>query len=345
MEKYDVFISYSRLDSKIVDRICQSFDKAGITYFIDRQGLSTGVEFPGIIAKAIKDSTVFLFIASENSYKSKFTNNEVTYAFNKKEKGYIIPYIIDGSHLPDELELVFSSINWRKRTKDNDAVVVEDIRKLLAAKKPKREEKPVPPPVPQPPVVKKEAHKNLWKNKWVLISVATALIAACVVLGYIFFGGSDSGSEKKETSAATNYDLYENSDTPDHFSESVLSEEERNINSDSPEYYYFIGNAGNQPFRALVYFPKRGSVTGIVDFHSSGDFQYETRGEVYQEGNEYILNLYLYKNDRETDDYIILYFSDETQSFKGTYNNGNNDVTIKGQTSVLDDNSVGEVFQ
>ena len=341
MEKYDVFISYSRLDSKIVDRICQSFDKAGITYFIDRQGLSTGVEFPGIIAKAIKDSTVFLFIASENSYKSKFTNNEVTYAFNKKEKGYIIPYIIDGSHLPDELELVFSSINWRKRTKDNDAVVVEDIRKLLAAKKPKREDKPVPPPMPQPPVVKKESHKNLWKNKWVLISVATVLIAACVVLGYIFFGGSDSGSEKTETSASTNYELYDNSDTPDHFSESVLSEEERN----NDDYLYFNGYAGNQPFRVLVSFLLNGTVTGAVDFDSSGNFQYKTNGEFNEEGNEYVLYLKLYKDNVEMDDYIILYYSDEHDYFKGTYNNGNDTVSLKGEVSVLDNYSLGEVFQ
>lgn len=31
--KYDVFISYSRKDTKIADIICEAFDKAGITYF------------------------------------------------------------------------------------------------------------------------------------------------------------------------------------------------------------------------------------------------------------------------------------------------------------------------
>lgn len=128
MTKYDVFISYSRLDTKIVDRICAAFDAAGITYFIDRQGISAGMEFPLVIANAIKDSKLFLFVASRNAYESKFTNSEITYAFNKKEKGQIIPYIIDGSSLPEHLQFVFSSINWRyRRGNDDDARLIEDL--------------------------------------------------------------------------------------------------------------------------------------------------------------------------------------------------------------------------
>ena len=37
--KYNVFISYSRKDTKTVDKICNAFDKNGITYFIDRIGI------------------------------------------------------------------------------------------------------------------------------------------------------------------------------------------------------------------------------------------------------------------------------------------------------------------
>lgn len=38
--KYNVFISYSRKDTKTVNKICNAFDKNGITYFIDRIGIS-----------------------------------------------------------------------------------------------------------------------------------------------------------------------------------------------------------------------------------------------------------------------------------------------------------------
>lgn len=112
--KYDVFISYSRKDTETTNKIIQAFDANGITYFIDRQGIGGGMEFPAVLSQAIKDSKVFLFLASQNSYESKFTQSEIVYAFNKKDKKDIIPYIIDGSSLPDELEFTFSSINWRR---------------------------------------------------------------------------------------------------------------------------------------------------------------------------------------------------------------------------------------
>lgn len=126
--KYDVFISYSRKDSVIANNIINVFDKEGITYFIDKQGIGGGMEFPAVIARAIKESRIFLFLASKNSYTSKFTQSEIVYAFNKKQKQDIIPYIIDGSSLPEELEFTFSAINWRRLEEHPiDSVLVNDI--------------------------------------------------------------------------------------------------------------------------------------------------------------------------------------------------------------------------
>lgn len=158
MAKYDVFISYSRLDTKIADRICEAFDAAGITYFIDRQGLSAGMEFPKVLAEAIENSKLFLFLASQNSYKSKFTDSEITYAFNIKEKGNIIPYIIDGSTLPKHLQFVFSSINWRVRKhNDDDTNLVANLSKQLNknGKTSQDQENKIPkPPIIVPPINK-----------------------------------------------------------------------------------------------------------------------------------------------------------------------------------------------
>ena len=140
MAKYDVFISYSRKDAVVADNITKAFDDAGITYFIDRQGIGGGMEFPEILANAIKESKVFLFLASENSYKSKFTQSEIVYAFNKKQKKDIIPYIIDESSLPDALEFTFSSINWRNTKEHPVETIVEDVlEKTGKERKPKQE--------------------------------------------------------------------------------------------------------------------------------------------------------------------------------------------------------------
>ena len=111
--KYDVFISYSRKDTAIADKICLALEHQRMTYFIDRKGIGGGMEFPKVLAEAIMNSSIMLFLGSKNSYESKFTNNEVTFAFNKMAKGTIIPYIIDNSTLPPALEFTFSSINIR----------------------------------------------------------------------------------------------------------------------------------------------------------------------------------------------------------------------------------------
>ena len=91
--KYDVFISYSRKDMAIADRVCRAFDEVGIKYFIDRQGIGGAFEFPEVLANAIIDSTTFLLLASDNSYNSKFTMSEVTFAFNKKSKNSVYGYV------------------------------------------------------------------------------------------------------------------------------------------------------------------------------------------------------------------------------------------------------------
>ncbi len=130
--KYDVFISYSRADSAVADRICEAFDKAGINYFIDRQGIGGGFEFPVVLAEAIVESKVVLFLASKSSYESKFTNAELTFAFNEKPKNSILPYIIDGSTMPSALRFVFSSINWRTiKSHPIEPILVNDILKML----------------------------------------------------------------------------------------------------------------------------------------------------------------------------------------------------------------------
>ncbi len=130
--KHDVFISYSRADSAIADRICEAFDKAGISYFIDLQGIGGGFEFPVVLDEAIVESKVVLFLASKSSYESKFTNAELTFAFNEKPKNSILPYIIDGSTMPPALRFVFSSINWRTiESHPIEPTLVDDILKML----------------------------------------------------------------------------------------------------------------------------------------------------------------------------------------------------------------------
>ena len=131
---YDVFISYSRKDSIIAEEISSALSDAGISFFIDKEGIDGGQNFPQVLAQAVDDSTIFLFLASKNSYNSKFTRSEVTYSFNHKESGAIIPYIIDDSEtMPPDLELMLGNFNWRHKSScPIRPALIEDIRKAIA---------------------------------------------------------------------------------------------------------------------------------------------------------------------------------------------------------------------
>lgn len=145
MAKYDVFISYSRKDMAVSDKICAAFDAAGISYFIDRQGIGGGMEFPEVLARNIIDSEKFLFLASKNSYESKFTNSEITFAFNKKSKESILPYLIDDTPLPLGLEFVFCNINQRNiKEHPIETVLVADLLNMLGRTAKQEVAKPQP---------------------------------------------------------------------------------------------------------------------------------------------------------------------------------------------------------
>lgn len=131
---YDVFISYSRKDSEIAGRIQSALESAGISCFIDLEGISGGADFPAVLSEAIMGSKVLLFLASKNSYASEFTQKEITFAVNKKGSTFIFPLIIDGSTLPQNLEFLLSNINWRVLSSSYkiEKHLVEDLRTRLA---------------------------------------------------------------------------------------------------------------------------------------------------------------------------------------------------------------------
>ncbi len=200
---YDVFISYSRKDTAIADKICEALDRNNITYFIDRQGIGGAMEFPAQLADAICNSKIMLYLASKNSYKSKFTNAEITFAFNKKEIGSILPYIIDGSNLPATQEFIFSAVTYRN-IKDHpiDTVLINDLLKLLNKSKQQNsytdnhnsnsESQQTVGSVIRKEKNKEDSNKNIKK----LILFVAAFVVLALVIGLIVkLSGGNGGTE------------------------------------------------------------------------------------------------------------------------------------------------------
>ena len=109
--KYDVFISYSRMDGSTASEICRELEKYNISYFIDIKGIGAGEVIPEVLTNAIKDSNLFLFLGSANSYGSRYCIKEVTYAEKNKDRNAIVPYLIDNTPLPNDLDFMLVDIN------------------------------------------------------------------------------------------------------------------------------------------------------------------------------------------------------------------------------------------
>lgn len=87
---FDVFISYSRKNTSDADEICELLAHEKLSYFIDRQGIPGGSEFPTVLADAINNCGIFICLMSEDSVVSKFCQQELQYAVDKKLDNDII---------------------------------------------------------------------------------------------------------------------------------------------------------------------------------------------------------------------------------------------------------------
>lgn len=128
--KYDVFISYSRKDyvdekdniipDNVVSRIKDALTKEGISYWFDEEGIYSGDEFASVITQAIRSSSIFLFVSSVNSNKSRWTSNEIHVAleFNK----IIIPFKLDETPFNDSVMMKIVSFD-RIENKDYNIAI------------------------------------------------------------------------------------------------------------------------------------------------------------------------------------------------------------------------------
>lgn len=111
MAKYDVFISYSRKDSEIVDEICAELKRLNLTIFVDREIVSDHRRFAETITDNIINSSIYLCIVGNNWNCSKFTHSELTYAINHKDSNHILVYVIDEGLLQMDLRLMLCDLN------------------------------------------------------------------------------------------------------------------------------------------------------------------------------------------------------------------------------------------
>ena len=83
--EHDIFISYSRKDTDIVDQFVNGLTEAGYSVWIDREGIYSGDQWKIKIVQAIKNSSIVVFFSSESSNSSEFTIKEINIALDQKK--------------------------------------------------------------------------------------------------------------------------------------------------------------------------------------------------------------------------------------------------------------------
>jgi WD40 repeat protein len=94
----DVFVSYSRSDSELVDRLVERLRERGKDVWVDIEGIRDAEVFPAALRRAVEGSNGFVFVISPESVASPFCEQEVDHAIELNKR--IVPLAFRG--VPDE---------------------------------------------------------------------------------------------------------------------------------------------------------------------------------------------------------------------------------------------------
>jgi hypothetical protein len=150
--EHNIFISYSRKDlakaKQIISWIESNIKEAKCWYDID--GIESSDQFEHVIIKAIDACQIVVFLLSEHSMCSNYTEKEIKYATNINKK--IVVLKIDNHKLEGWYLFTFSTIDIiNYDNKEQKGKLLRDLGKWLA-------ERPTPgpiPPIPPAPDTKK----------------------------------------------------------------------------------------------------------------------------------------------------------------------------------------------
>ena len=85
----DVFVSYSRSDSELVNRLVERLRERGKNVWVDTEGIRDAEVFPAALRRAVEGSDGFVFVISPESVASPFCEQEVDHAVELNKR--IVP--------------------------------------------------------------------------------------------------------------------------------------------------------------------------------------------------------------------------------------------------------------
>ena len=126
--KLHIFISYSRIDSEIVDRLAGKFVETGYRIWLDREDIKGGNKWRQHVVTAIEDAEIFIIALSPNSVKSESVRKELDLA-DSIEKD-IIPITIHATDITEAMKYQLAGLQIVDLSRDFESGFRELLKSL-----------------------------------------------------------------------------------------------------------------------------------------------------------------------------------------------------------------------
>ena len=125
------FISYAHQDRPVVELLCEKIQQRGLDVWVDKQNIIEGV-YADRIAKAIRQSGIFIPVMSRYSLYSPHVLTEVNMAFNRMSSARLfLPLFVDRSQVTPAFEYYLNAIDCTYALPPTQNKLDEFIEKIL----------------------------------------------------------------------------------------------------------------------------------------------------------------------------------------------------------------------
>ena len=120
----DIFISYCSKDRAQAEQLIELLASAGLSVWIDRQGIVGAEKWATEIVEGIKGCSTFILLLSPNSVKSENVLRELSLASEKRKR--VLPIDLEPIELPSSFEYPLAGLQ---------RVAITEFDKILHAHK------------------------------------------------------------------------------------------------------------------------------------------------------------------------------------------------------------------
>ncbi|MBW4466610.1 MAG: TIR domain-containing protein [Pegethrix bostrychoides GSE-TBD4-15B] len=132
----DVFISYSRRDKPLVERLTQALKQHQVQVWIDWERIPVAAPWREKLTEGIQDADSLLFVMSQNSVASDYCREEIKQADQDNKR--IISAVLDSSYDREQVPKAARERNWiylNKYEDDFDAFVADIVKAIKTDEK------------------------------------------------------------------------------------------------------------------------------------------------------------------------------------------------------------------